>query len=64
MIKRTQEGLQWPIDRKIEHDLRNWPPRNKQCCTNEHSGSDSKNKVNSKPVDFDGFKNGGATCVE
>ncbi len=25
LIKRTPEGLQWPIDRKIDHDLRNWP---------------------------------------
>jgi len=24
MIKRTLEGLEWPIDRKINHDLHNW----------------------------------------
>lgn len=36
IIKRTQEGLQWPIDRKIEYDLRNWPGTKKKRRANKH----------------------------
>lgn len=29
-IKRTPEGLEWPIDRKINHDLHNWSGKRKK----------------------------------
>ncbi len=29
-IKRTPEGLEWAIDRKIDHDLANWPEHKKK----------------------------------
>ena len=45
MIKRTQEGLQWPIDRKIEHDLASWPGTDKKRRANKHGAfSLEKNK--------------------
>lgn len=43
-IKRTPEGLQWPIDRTIEHDLRNWPENKKRRAKQHGTFSLEKNK--------------------
>lgn len=45
MINRTLEGLEWPIDRKINYDLRNWPEHKKKRRANKHDAfSLDKNK--------------------
>lgn len=40
--RRTAEGLEWPITRKVDHDLRNWPPRKKKRKVSRLDGLDSK----------------------
>ncbi len=58
MIKRTSEGLEWSIDRKINYDLRNWPEHKKKRRANKHGAFSLENKA--KPVyqalQGDGFK--------
>lgn len=45
MIKRTPEGLEWSIDRKINYDLRNWPEHKKKRRAKQHGAfSLEKNK--------------------
>ncbi|MDN7014446.1 hypothetical protein [Lactiplantibacillus plantarum] len=55
-IKRTPEGLQWPIDRKIEHDLCNWSEHKKRRAK-QHGAFCLENKTKSvyQALQGDGF---------
>ena len=44
MIKRTPEGLEWSIDRKINYDLRNWPEHKKRRAKQHGAFRLDKNK--------------------